>query len=476
MTFLACVQSNLEPEAYRSGDDFAAWVLEQTQSALEARDPSEAALVAFDRAIGLNPRFVDAHYNRGIALQELTRFTDALASQDQAIALMPEFAKAYSYRGIALNALGRLEDALDSHDKAIALTPGNAVAYARRGATRLALRQFDAAIDDYEYAIRLQPNLIEALHGRGMCRLLQGDFAAGLPDYEHRTALHLFATQFPDKMLTKAAGPIAGKILLVVGDVGLGDTLHFIRYLKTVDAWGAVLLIGVQKSLHALLRTLDVAGIFVDPDDLNLAFDHWVSVMSLPYLCGTTLATIPANIPYLAGDPARVARWKRVIGANGFRIGVCWQGAVRSEMRFRGFPLAALAGLTGIRDVRLLSLHRGVGEAQLTDLPPGMQVETFGDDYDAGPDAFLDTAAVIALCDLVITCDTSVAHLAGALGARTWLALNDVPDWRWMLHRRDSPWYPTMRLFRQQARDDWNGVFDEMAQALPTLMDGHNVD
>lgn len=438
--------------------------------ALLALKRNDDAVAAFDQAVLRAPEDADSHYNRGIALQELARFADALASQDRAIAARPDFAKAWSYRGIALTALGRLEEAVDSHDRAIALQPDHAVAYARRGATRLALRRFAAALDDYETGIRLQPDLIEAVQGRGLCRLMQGDFAAGLPDYESRTALHPFSARHRDRMLTRETGSIAGKRLLIVGDVGLGDTLQFIRYLKIVGSWGAVLRIAVQPALHALLRSLDVRAEFVDPAQGDLAFDHWVSVMSLPYLCGTTLATIPADIPYLASEPARVARWRAVIGEAGFRIGICWQGAVRSEMRFRGFPLAALAGIARMPDVRLISLHRGVGEAQLAELPAGMRVETLGNDFDAGPDAFLDTAAVIGVCDLVITCDTSVAHLAGALGARTWLALNDVPDWRWMMDRADSPWYPTMRLFRQTTREDWAGVFDAMARVLPALL------
>jgi hypothetical protein len=186
----------------------------------------------------------------------------------------------------------------------------------------------------------------------------------------------------------------------------------------------------------------------------------------LPFACKTNLETLPKQTPYLFADPYLVKKWRSSIGSGGVKIGICWQGS-RSKGDFgRSFPLSHFNIFSQIPGIRLISLHKGDGESQLLDLPQGMTVETLGDEFDSGPDALLDSAAVMKCCDLIITSDTAVAHLAGALGVDTWLALRLVPDWRWLLDRTDSPWYPTMRLFRQQTEGDWESVFSEMKKEL----------
>ena len=190
-------------------------------------------------------------------------------------------------------------------------------------------------------------------------------------------------------------------------------------------------------------------------------------MMSLPLAFGTRLETVPAEVPYLRADAERVARWKRRIGGEGFRIGIAWQGRSKGKVDLtRSFALGELRGLSQIAGVRLISLQKDEGSEQLARLPEGMKVETLGEEFDAGPDAFVDSAAVMESLDLVISLDTAIAHLAGALARPVWVALKHVPDWRWLLDRADSPWYPTMRLFRQPARGDWKGVFGAMEREL----------
>lgn len=190
------------------------------------------------------------------------------------------------------------------------------------------------------------------------------------------------------------------------------------------------------------------------------AFDFHAPLMSLPLAFGATMDSIPNTAPYLHPDPERTKTWLGRIGAHGLKIGICWQGG--TDIKGRSFPPALLAPIAGLPNVRLISLQKTFERASL---PAGMTVETF-DDLDSGPDAFLDTASLLPLLDLVITADTSVAHVAGALGCPTWLALKHVPDWRWFLNRKDSPWYPSLRLFRQQAPGDWTGVFAEICSAV----------
>jgi hypothetical protein len=181
---------------------------------------------------------------------------------------------------------------------------------------------------------------------------------------------------------------------------------------------------------------------------------------------GTTFESIPARVPYLAAEPDRIEHWRRRIGKDGFRIGVCWSGSAINRDQARSFPLARLDRVARRQGVRLIRLQKGEGSGQIASLPQAMSVEALGDDFDSGPDAFLDTAAALHSLDLVISCDTAVVHLAGALARPTWLAVKHVADSRWLRHRSDSPWYPTLRLFRQPARGDWRAVFQSVEAAL----------
>jgi hypothetical protein len=254
--------------------------------------------------------------------------------------------------------------------------------------------------------------------------------------------------------------------------MGLGDTIHFVRYAALAQQRGARVVLAAQAPLVRLLSEslTPPADAVIGKDDAPPPYDYQIASMSLPLAFGTTAETAPATVPYLKADPARTAAWKEKLGARGFKIGICWRGGRPGNDMGRTFPLALLATIATLPGVRLISLQKGEGEAQLDSLPPGMVVETLGDDFDAGHNAFLDTVAVMAACDLIISCDTSIAHLAGALARPLWMATKLVPEWRWLLHRTDSVWYPTVRLFRQQAVGDWSGAFAAMQPELKQLL------
>jgi len=255
----------------------------------------------------------------------------------------------------------------------------------------------------------------------------------------------------------------------VLNDHGLGDTIQFFRYLPLMSAAGVDAAFACPPRLRRLLSSKANVR-FADSAPEGHEFDAQIAISSLPYAFGARLDTIPAAVPYLAVEPPRREMWARRIGAAGFRIGIVWQGNPDPEAdRARSMPLAALAPLAEVAGVRLISLQRGAGEEQLSLLPPSMRVETLGEDFDAGPDAFVDTAAAMTCLDLVVTCDTSIAHLAGALAAPVWVALKSDAEWRWLTGRADSPWYPTMRLFRQSRRGVWRDVFDAMALEVAAL-------
>jgi hypothetical protein len=238
----------------------------------------------------------------------------------------------------------------------------------------------------------------------------------------------------------------------VLNDHGLGDTIQFFRYLPLMAAAGLDTTFVCPARLHRLLSSKANVR-FVNSPPAEEQFDAQIAISSLPRAFGTRLETIPAAVPYLAAEPALREMWTKRIGSGGFEVGVVWQGNPDPDAdRARSVPLAALAPLAEVPGVRLISLQKGFGEEQLSTLPSSMRVETLGADCDAGADAFVDTAAAMTCLDLVVTCDTSIAHLAGALALPVWVALKIDAEWRWLTERTDSPWYPTMRLFRQARR------------------------
>jgi hypothetical protein len=230
--------------------------------------------------------------------------------------------------------------------------------------------------------------------------------------------------------------------------------------------------LAVQDPLVRLVATLGNGVAIIPRSATPPPFDVRIALLSLPFIFGTNAGNIPARIPYLTAEPDRVARWDTRLGLQGFKVGICWQGNKESPSDTgRSLPLVQFERLARIAGVRLISLQKHDRVEEFAQLPTGIAVETLGEDFDAGPEAFLDAAAVMENLDLIISSDTAIAHLAGALGRPVWLALKDVPDWRWLLGRSDSPWYSTMRIFRQAARNDWTAVFTNLEKELRVLAD-----
>jgi tetratricopeptide (TPR) repeat protein len=436
------------------------------------------ALGSYDRAIALKPDYAEAHYNRGIDLGDLQRPEDARASYDKAIALNPEYVDAYYNRGNALVDLQRPEDALTSYDKAIALKPDYADVYNSRGNALVVLKRPEDARASYDKAIALNPDYADAYWNQSLCLLLMGHFEQGWRQYEWRKRRNKpIAVRSYDQPLWLGEENIAGKTLFIYWEQGLGDTIQFCRYAKLVAELGAQVILEVPKPLMGLLADLAGVAKLTEPESALPAFDYHCPLLSLPLAFKTTLSNIPGTIPYLKSSADKSRRWREKLGARDkLKVGLVWSGGFRpnqpelwSVNSRRNIPLAKLAMLKH-PDIEFYSLQKGEpAESELAEL--------VRNNWD-GPDVidvaselndFSDTAALVENLDLVISVDTSTAHLAGALGKPVWILNRFDTCWRWLLDRSDSPWYPTAKLYRQEKAGHWDDVVQKIRLDLMRL-------
>jgi tetratricopeptide (TPR) repeat protein len=402
--------------------------------ALNALGSHEQAVLACDHALALDKKQTNAWLNRSSSLTELDRYEEAVASADRALALAPKLAQAHYNRGNALRELGRTEDAL--------------AAYAR--------------------AIELAPSYTKAIFNEGLTRLRAGDFAGGWPKYEYRwqrpeTSARTFAQPQWD-----GVAPLAGRTILLHAEQGFGDTIQFARYAPMVAERGATVILEVQKALLPLFEGFPGMAQVVAAGSALPAFDLHCPLLSLPGMFRTEIATIPQAVPYLVASAERRAYWTpHMPPATGPRVALCWAGNPKHDSdRHRSIPAPLLAPLLAVPGVQFASVQKDLRETDMAFLANtpvlnfGVHLRDFG-----------DAAAILSMCDLVITVDTAIAHLAGALGLPVWILVQHSPDFRWLMQREDSPWYPTARLYRQPKVFDWESVIARLATDLAAFRD-----
>jgi len=427
------------------------------------------ALAAFDEALARNPKHTGVVCNRGGALRELGRLSEAAAMFDAALARNSRCIEALLGRGIVEFKSARIEPALAFFESAIKADPSSATAFCGRGLALQHLGRIAEARREFEHALALKPDLPEGHSNLGALQLLLGDFERGWEGYEYRRlAGDRCKAEIPRCWPIWNGEAIAGKKLLILDEAANGDAFMLARYFPMLAEIGIDATVECRPSMLGLLKQVPGVRLATKVDQAE-HFDYQIHLFSLPRAFKTRADSVPAHVPYLFADPALVAKWADRLGGHGFKIGIAWQGNPDPKIDIaRAAPLANFAPLAALPNCRLISLQKGHGLDQIA--RSGVRVETLGDDFDAGPSAFLDTAAVMANLDLIVTVDTSIAHLAGAMARPVWVALKHMPEWRWMLGRSDSPWYPTMRLFRQRSAGDWEGVFADVADALTTLI------
>jgi len=435
-------------------------------------DQLDAAASHYRRSIQLEPAFADAHNNLGVILKTQGRIEAAISHFQTALEYSSDKAEIYNNLGNALKKCGRIDEALRMLQRALADRPDFAEAYNNLGVAFQARGNYSAAQIHYEKAIALKPEFAEARFNRATIDLLHGNFARGWQGYEWRFKKRHWQDLYPlrHNLPCWDGSPFPQKRLLVNDEQGFGDTIQFVRYLSQVKALGGTVIMGTRNPLVTCLQGMDGIDEVIDRtavEDPAAGCDLVVSLLSLPGIFKTHLASIPAKSPYMFAAAEKTAYWKQRIRGSEFKVGLVWAGNPDHENDYiRSIPLQNLIALAEIPGLLLFALQKGAAARQMAEMPASAKL------IDLGPELkdFSDTAAAMTTMDLIVSVDTAAAHLAGALGLPVWTLVYFAPDWRWMLDRDDSPWYPTMRLFHQQKHNDWQAVIcrvtDELKKTL----------
>jgi tetratricopeptide (TPR) repeat protein len=453
-------------------------------SALRELKRFEEAVLSYEKAIALNPDYAESYYNRAIALQDLKRFDEAISSFEKAIALELDMAKAWLGHGNALRELQRFEEAVLSYEKAITLKPDYPEGYFNRAMALADLKRFDEAIAGYNEAIVLSRespdhwNSAAAHWNKSLLLLMLGDYEGGWKLFEWRWGIRTeLAKRSFAQPLWLGNNSLAQKTILLYGEQGLGDAIQFCRYVKLVADLGARIILQVPHPLSSVLASLSGVTQIIGEASPLPPFDYQCPLMSLPLAFKTNLSSIPADIPYLKSDPEKSGFWKEKLGDKGkLRVGLVWSGGFRpnqpevwSVNERRNIPLAYFAPLKHA-DIDFYSLQKGQpAEAELAKLTLANWDGPNIIDYTNLLNDFSDTAAFIENLDLVISVDTSTAHLAGAMGKPVWILNRFDSCWRWLLERSDSPWYPTAKLYRQETAGDWSKIIQQVKSDLASF-------
>jgi len=408
---------------------------------------------------------VEAYNNRGNVLHRLKRYNEALADFTEAIRIDPSYADAHNNKGNALKELGYFDQALNSYDEALKINSKYFQAYNNKGNVLKDLKRFDEALINYSNAIEINSEYPPALWNKGLVFLMLGNYQEGWKLYEWRKKTEELKEIFYQLPQLEWLGTesIKGKKLLIYPEQGFGDFIQFVRYLPAVKSLGVDIILETPSPLFSLMTTIDVPITLVRKGDPLPNFDAYCPIMSLPFIFKTGVSDIPRKVPYLYPDLEKVSKWRARLGkSEKLRVGLVWSGAERHKNDHnRTVRLEQLASLFEL-SIEWHSLQKEYRDSDVQQL----SFFSFIHQHQTQLADFSDTAALIQCMDLVITVDTSVAHLAGALNKKVWILIPFVPDFRWMLERHDSPWYPTATLFRQTNRNDWETVIEKVKECL----------
>jgi len=427
----------------------------------------EGAAQAYESAVRLRP--LHSLFNDlGLVLVDLGQFGAALEAFRHALALKPESAETAGCLGYLFLRKGDLKSAVESYRCAVRLDSKLIMPLIRLGEALVTLGELDKARECFERVLALEPGAVEATWNIGLLHLREGNFSAGWKEYEARWKACQYDSRELGRPLWKGE-PLEGARILLYHEQGLGDALQFVRYVPLVAGRGGQVILEAHPRLRRLFEQTEGASQVISRDEPLPEFSWQCPLLSLPLAFGTELGTIPARVPYVHPNPALVEAWRKWFAGKSVRVGIAWGGSPdHTRNQWRSMELVQLAPLLQTEGATFYSLQMGAPAEQMKLLPPSAGLI----DLEAAQKDFADTAAIVANLDLVISVDTSVAHLAGAMGKPVWILLSYAADWRWLLEREDSPWYPTARLFRQTAPGVWADPVKRLAEALRRFVAG----
>jgi tetratricopeptide (TPR) repeat protein len=437
-------------------------------TALMALHRDAEAIASFDRVVAIKPAHIEALNNRGSVLQRAGRHVEALENYERALGIYPRHVTLLNNRGTALLALNRLEQALASFDHALKIDPNNIDVINNRCSALQLLNRHEEALADYRRILVLAPGFVDAHWNESLARLAIGDLCEGWKKYEWRWLREPLASarRTYRQPLWLGEEHISGRTIFVYAEQGFGDTIQFVRYTKLLLREGAKVILEVQPPLLSLLES--IPGITVIAQgETPPAFHCHCPLLSLPLAFNTDINSIPASVPYLLASEKRADKWSALLpDRTRPRIGLVWSGGARKgHANLRAIELKKLHALLEKTDMQFIALQKDLSDSDVEVLSSMPNLTKLQEEFRD----FADTAAIVSLLDLVISIDTSVAHLTGALGKPVWIMLPFSADWRWLRHRGDSPWYPSARLFRQRRSDDWDEVVELIRCELATV-------
>jgi Flp pilus assembly protein TadD len=434
---------------------------------LQEKGGADEAIPWYQKALKLNPQFVDALYNLGSIYHQKGQLDEAVSYYEKALQLNPQLAMAYNNLGSILQQKGRFDEAIGLYQKALQQNPGLISAYNNMGLVFQEKGRFDEAMGCHQKALSLNPDHATVHFNIAGLLLLHGDFENGWKEYEWRKKMPGYQARSLTRVLWDGSD-ISGRTILLYsekGYEGFGDTIQFVRYAPLLAERGAKVIVECQKELASLIRNAGGVAQVISYGEKLPAFDLHCPYLSLPAVFRTTIRSIPSKIPYITADPGLVQKWRDRMAQDfsEFKIGLAWAGNLaHPRSQYRSCSLDQFSSLAQLDDITIYSLQKGEAAAMAKNPPAGMKVVDYTEDFRD----FSDAAALIENLDLVISVDTAAAHLAGALGKTVWTLLPFIPEWRWLLNREDSPWYPTMRIFRQPSAGDWKSVISRVVDEL----------
>ena len=431
----------------------------------------DESLKFFNESLQINPNNSECYSNRGIVNFKLKNIDEAISDYKKAILIDKNNYNAYFNLGNLYKKIGRLEESIENFSNAILINKNHYIAYHNRGVVKELLLKFDEAINDFDEALKINPKYSNSLFFKAITQLKVGDYKNGWKNYEHRWE----STNFPSpkrkfkQPCWNGIDNLSDKTILLHGEQGLGDNIHFIRYFNLIKLKAKKVLLQIDKRLVQLFRDSNFGNNIFSNNEKLPDFDIHCPLLSLPFKCSTTIKNIPFKEKYIFPKKDKIIKWKKIFNNKFLNVGINWQASNISDLdKGRSFKLEYFYDISLLNKVKLFSLQKFNGLEQIKQNIKKIELNTIESFDEESP--FVDTAAIIENLDLVITCDTSIAHLSGAIGKKTFLLLQENSEWRWLRDINYSPWYSSIKIYRQKNQGDWSNVFDEVKKDIKRLI------